>query len=261
MGTPPPQASGCTGTPSRDEGGEGCAPGSTCPGVGGGVQRGGGTPAGRSESESEVAGGAAAAVALEGAAPRLCHVVRGGQPSCYKHKQRGAAAAGAPAPASPPPPLPPLPPPSRPRRAPPARHRQHRARVANARGDREPRAPGKLCEHRSRPAPDASGGRPGAFAGRSRGRGARGPSSPCPALARPPSGAPARPPSSLPLPSGSGSGGCVCVGGKALLPLCSSGGRGDGGRPHARPAHLAPLPEGHAVLPARAFPHPTVFGP
>lgn len=171
--------------------------------------------------------------------------------------RRGSASARQ----STPPPLPPLPPPSRPRRAPPARHRQHRARVANARGDREPRAPGKLCEHRSRPAPDASGGRPGAFAGSSRGRGARGPSSQCPALARPPSGAPARPPSSLPLRSGSGSGGCVCVGGKALLPLCSSGGRGDGGRPRARPAHLAPLPEGHAVLPARAFPHPTVFGP
>ncbi|CAI9173223.1 unnamed protein product [Rangifer tarandus platyrhynchus] len=49
---------------------------------------------------------AVAAAAAAGAAPRPRHVVRGGQPSCYKHKQRGAAAAGAPAPPPPPPPPP-----------------------------------------------------------------------------------------------------------------------------------------------------------
>lgn len=95
------------------------APGSRAEGIGGG-----GYPdrAGRAHGErtklcgSERAGGAEGGGGSNGgggpAAPRPRHVVRGGQPSCYKHKHRGAAAAGAPAPP------PPQPPPAR--RAPPA---------------------------------------------------------------------------------------------------------------------------------------------
>lgn len=150
------------------------------------------------------------------------------------------------------------------RRAPPARHRHHRARVTNAPGDREPRAPGKLCEHRSRPAPDASGGRPGAFAGRSRSHRAR-------ALLLIHLGCRrASPPSDPTLPSLSGAAPRPRLGSRRLwwglgeAPACPTlflgaggrGGRGGTVAVRARPAHLAPLPEGHGVLRARAFPHP-----
>lgn len=166
------------------------------------------------------------------AAPRPRHVVRGGQPSCYKHKQRGAATAGAPAPL----PLPPPPPPAS--RAPPARPlpptpRDRSPAPPASRGKRSaaPRPPA-----RGRPAPDAEAAAPSlqepeperglparTFIAALEAAAAR-----CVRLLAPLSApSPARPPASPSLPGG----GCP------------------------RPGHLAPLPEGHAVL--RAGPPPS----
>lgn len=173
-----------------------------------------------------------AAVALEGAAPRPCHVVQGGQPSCYKHKQRGAAAAGAPAP----PQSPPLPPPSRPA----ARHPPVTATTAP--GSPTPRGTGNLAPPVSSastgagppPTPAAAAREPlRAEAGAT----ARGPSSLYTSVAGAPALPPTRPsPPSLERPRGLGSGLVVSGGGwgrPLLAPLCSSGredGEGEGGR-------------------------------